>query len=353
MLSFRAASSKYIYHVGCAINFTFHHQFGIDTWRSTFEQQTDNILSACGSHGQTTRGSWKDRFESIASCTIHADSVEETSKHGVLGRYRICSKERIEVLSDTIERYHFLQGSEVGRQAEVNQPTQPNPNPNHDRTGRPVVTEQKSRSSAQVIETRFSRGCKNTDLFVARLEKDKEKDKNVDAHHDSTERPVVLIGQPTGSSTPFNEVDIDIWVSRLPHEVVKQAENSRFRELVKKIESHPHQQALQADPQQNNAYNPFSEKSKKMIKDMGNVALLSYARQFLKCNAKNAFFIGIKASSTALAGISWDRIKPAEVSSDGHWIFSQSRTMSLRKGDPMATVMGRLKNKRTTTSPII
>ena len=32
--------------------FTFHHQFGIDTGRSKFEQQTDSILSACGSHGQ-------------------------------------------------------------------------------------------------------------------------------------------------------------------------------------------------------------------------------------------------------------------------------------------------------------
>ena len=36
---------------------TFHHQFGIDTWRSKFEKQTDSVLSACGSHGQTTQGS--------------------------------------------------------------------------------------------------------------------------------------------------------------------------------------------------------------------------------------------------------------------------------------------------------
>ena len=35
-----------------AINITFHFQFGFDTWRSKFEQQTDSILSACGSHGQ-------------------------------------------------------------------------------------------------------------------------------------------------------------------------------------------------------------------------------------------------------------------------------------------------------------
>ena len=71
----------------------------------------------------------------------------------------------------------------------------------------------------------------------------------------------------------LNEVDIDFRISGLPHYVVKQAENYRVRELVKQIENHPHRQALQQDLQQNNAYNPFSEKSKKMIKDMGNVQL--------------------------------------------------------------------------------
>ena len=135
------------------------------------------------------------------------------------------------------------------------------------------MIEPTSRSSAQENDTRFSLDCNNTNLFE-RSEKDKDTDKNVDvdAAHDRTVRPVV-IGQPTGSSTPFYEVDIDIRVSGLPHAVVKQAENFRVRELVKKIESHPHRQALQADLQQNNANNLFSEESKKMIKDMGNVEL--------------------------------------------------------------------------------
>ena len=53
-------------------------------------------------------------------------------------------------------------GSEVARQAEGSQPTQPNPNPIHVRTERPVVTENMSRSNAQEIDTRFSRDCKNT-----------------------------------------------------------------------------------------------------------------------------------------------------------------------------------------------
>ena len=146
-------------------------------------------------------------------------------------------------------------GSEVARQAEVNQPTQPNPNPIY-RTGRPVVTEQTSRSSAQDIDTRFSLAWKNNTLFVERLEKDKDTDKDVDADRDRTVRPVVS-GQPTGLFTQLEEVDIDFRVSGLPHAVVKQAENSRVRELVKKIESHPHRQDRQADLEQSNGLQPL------------------------------------------------------------------------------------------------
>ena len=58
----------------------------------------------------------------------------------------------------------------------------------------------------------------------------------------------------------LNEVDIDFRISGLPHSVVKQAENYRVQDL-------------QRDLQQNNAYNPLSEKSKKMKKDVGNVEL--------------------------------------------------------------------------------
>ena len=56
-----------------------------------------------------------------------------------------------------------------------------------------------------------------------------------------------MIGQPIGSSTTFDEVDIDFRVSGLPHALVKQAENSPVRELVKKIENHPLRQELEAD----------------------------------------------------------------------------------------------------------
>ena len=139
---------------------------------------------------------------------------------------------------------------------------------------RPVVTEQTYRSSAQEIYTRFSLDCENTNLFVERLEKDKDTDKDVDADRDRTERPVV---------------DIDFRVSGLPHAVVKQAENSRVREVVKKNESHPHRQDLQADLQQSNAYKPLGEKSKKMIQDMDNVEQFELCETIPKVQCSECF----------------------------------------------------------------
>ena len=71
----------------------------------------------------------------------------------------------------------------------------------------------------------------------------------------------------------LNEVDIDFRIPGLPHSVVKQVQNSRVRELVKKIENHPHRHALQRDLQQNKAYNPFSMTTTQIIQDIGNVEL--------------------------------------------------------------------------------
>ena len=87
-------------------------------------------------------------------------------------------------------------------------------------------------------------------VCVKRLDQDKDVDENVDADHARTGRPVYE--QPPAWFTQCEDIDIDFRVSGLPHAIVKQAENFRVRELVKKIESHPHRRALQADLQQSN-----------------------------------------------------------------------------------------------------
>ena len=119
------------------------------------------------------------------------------------------------------------------------------------RTGRPV---------GSFVPVCVKRGDKD---------KDADADENVDADQTSTGRPVG--GQLL--FTQLEEIDSDFRVPGLSHAVVKEAENLRVRELVKKIESHPHREALRADLQQINAYNPFSDDSKAMIREMDNVEL--------------------------------------------------------------------------------
>ena len=84
--------------------------------------------------------------------------------------------------------------------------------------------------------------------------------KHVEEDQTGTGRPV-LVDQK-------EEHEIDFRVPGLSHAVVKEAEHLRVQVLVKKVENHPHREALHANLQQKNVYNPFSNNSKEMIREL-------------------------------------------------------------------------------------
>ena len=59
------------------------------------DAKTNGILHACGSNEQGTQTFGWNWSGCTASCLVQGQSVEEKSKHGVLGRHQTCSKERI------------------------------------------------------------------------------------------------------------------------------------------------------------------------------------------------------------------------------------------------------------------
>ena len=71
----------------------------------------------------------------------------------------------------------------------------------------------------------------------------------------------------------INEEDIDFNFPGLPHSTVKQSHDVNVRDLIQKIENHPNRHALQRDLQQSQSFNPFSQESKEMIHEVGNVEL--------------------------------------------------------------------------------
>ena len=88
-----------------------------------------------------------------------------------------------------------------------------------------------------------------------------------------TVRPVFNHDDSSHEQTMLNEVNRDFRIPGLPHSVVKHAQSTVVRELIQKIENHPDRHALEQDLRQNQAYNPFSPESKKMIQEVGNIDL--------------------------------------------------------------------------------
>ena len=71
----------------------------------------------------------------------------------------------------------------------------------------------------------------------------------------------------------INEEDIDFNIPGLPHSTVKQLNGASVRDLSQKIEDHANRHALQRDLQQSQSFNPFSQESKEMIHEVGNIEL--------------------------------------------------------------------------------
>ena len=102
-----------------------------------------------------------------------------------------------------------------------------------------------------------------------------------------------------------------------PHSVVKEAEHLRVQELVQRIENHPHRAALQADLQQNNIYNPFSEDSKEMmIRELGNVELFELCETTPK----------VQRSQCPLSWNQGTLYCTLDILTDYDWMHSLSRT---------------------------
>ena len=93
---------QYIYYVGSAINSHSIINSGlIPGGQNLSNRQTVFFLLV-----DPMDKSHKDPDKIDLEATRHSLSMEETSEHGILGRHQSCSNERIEVLSNTIERYH-------------------------------------------------------------------------------------------------------------------------------------------------------------------------------------------------------------------------------------------------------
>ena len=70
-----------------------------------------------------------------------------------------------------------------------------------------------------------------------------------------------------------DDANVDFSVSGLPEEAVKRSENFSILQLIRRITSHPQQEAVQNDLEQQQSFNAFSDESKVAIMDAGNIEI--------------------------------------------------------------------------------
>ena len=97
---------KYIYHVGCATNLHSIINSGLIPGGHHLNNRQTVFFLPVDPMGKNHKDPCK--LDQTTSCIVYKQKVEKAPGYGVLGRYAACSTERIEVLSNKIERSHPL-----------------------------------------------------------------------------------------------------------------------------------------------------------------------------------------------------------------------------------------------------
>ena len=164
-------------------------------------------------------------------------------------------------------------------------------------------------------------------------------------------QPVVNHDDSSHEQTMLNEVNLEFGIPCLPHSVVEHAQSTSVRELIQKIENHPDRHALQQDLRQNQAHNPFSPESKRMIQDVGNVELF----ELLETDPKTQCKACLSYWSEGIVFCTCGHLLKESVANRSfieHWTFFQFQNTSSRREDPTATDMGKLQKIKNIICPI-
>ena len=196
---------------------------------------------------------------------------------------------------------------EVARRAKFFQPTQPIPKPICDRSGQPDNTQGvfvvlkvkrpvlkrlvRNLSHEELCSSERSgqpdithdvisvQTCPSEENKNVRVEQTHDRSGQLDKHNvalraaPEVHREITTLNTDNELIRERTEEDMDFKIPGLPHSTVKQLQSASVRELIQKIENHPTRHALQRDLQQSQSFNPFSQESKQMIHEVGNIEL--------------------------------------------------------------------------------
>ena len=146
---------------------------------------------------------------------------------------------------------------------------------------------------------------------------------------------------------------MDFKIPGLPHSTVKQLQSAGVRELIQKIENHPNRHALQRDLQQSQSFNPFSQESKQMIHEVGNIELC----ELLDMEPKTQCKVCLSYGDIGIVYCTCGHFLRKGTEENKKFVQYTMDLLSIpnyyiKKGRPTGTVTGRSQGTENTTSPI-
>ena len=163
-------------------------------------------------------------------------------------------------------------------------------------------------------------------------------------------RENALLNTDNEFNRAIDEEVIAFNIPGLPHSTVKQLHSASVGELIQKIENHPHRHVLQRDLQQSQSFNPFSQESKEMIHEVGNIELCGLLIRNPVQSANLSYWdVGIVCCT---CGHFWRTRTEDNKKFVQYTMDLLSIPNDYTKDDPMGTVTGRSQGTESTTSPI-
>ena len=221
---------------------------------------------------------------------------------------------------------------EVARRAKFFQPTQPIPKPICDRSGQP---------DKHKIEQTPDRSGQPDKHNVAVPDAP-------EVHHE-----IKMLNIDNELIRERIEEDMDFKIPGLPHSTVKQLHSASVRELIQQIENHPYRQALQRDLQQSQSFNPFSQESKQMIHEVGNIELC----ELLETEPKTQCKVCLSYWDVGIVYCTCGHFLRNGTEENKKFVQYTMDLLSIphyyiKKGRPTGTITGRSQGIASTTSPI-
>ena len=108
---------------------------------------------------------------------------------------------------------------------------------------------------------------------------------------------------------------MDFKIPGLPHSTVKHMRSTGLRQLIQKIENHPHRHVFQQKLRQNPSFHFFSPESKQMIRDLETSNCVNCSRRNPKIIAKYVYHTGTQNDLTDI-----DMVKKSQGDKEYHTV---------------------------------